>query len=111
MCSEITLHAYQRCCDAILSATKPDDGADSMSIYLQVLSPREKANIEIRYDVLFVLCSCILGLGLQSHAVVEITMKLIDIVDNMDSSQFNSWLVFSTVLEKVISPTNTKATL
>ena len=72
-----------------------------MSIYLQVLSPRKKANIEIRYDVLFVLCSCILGLGLQSHAVVEITMKLIDIVDNMDSSQFNSWLrFFSTVLEK-----------
>ena len=42
VCSKITLHAYQRCCDAILSATKPDDGADSMSIYLQVLSPRKK---------------------------------------------------------------------
>ena len=101
LCSKITLHAYQRCCDAISSATKPDDKVDSMSMYLQGVSPRKKASIEIRYDVLFVLCSCILGLGLQSHAVVEITIKLIDTVDNMDSSQFNSWLsFFSTVLEK-----------
>ena len=101
MCSKITLHAYQRCCDAILSATKSDDDANSMSIYFRGVSPRKKTSIEICYDVLFVLCSCILGLGLQSHAVVSITTKLIGTVENMNSYQFNSWLsFFATVLGK-----------
>ncbi len=109
VCSKITLRAYQICGDALISYINVDEESLPSPKRFQNLrdktsnskSNKSSNQKNINCNIFFLILSSILGLGLQSDTVLEVTSDLGMIVQYLDPLDFDYWLGFFVhILEK-----------
>jgi hypothetical protein len=104
VCSKITLRAYQICGDALVSYIDLDDDPVSSPQKLKKMVNRHKKyssnkhnngrGKDINCNILFLILSSILGLGLQSDTVLNVTSNLMPVFKYLDTFDFHHWLEF-----------------
>eukprot|EP00943_MAST-04B_sp_MAST-4B-sp1_P008356 g8356.t1 len=104
VCSKITLRAYQICGDALVSYINLEDDPVSSPQKLKNMVNQHKKysnnkhssgrGKDINCNVLYLILSSILGLGLQSDTVLDVTSNLMPVFKYLDTFDFHHWLEF-----------------